>query len=47
MIKLRELIELRTDIFKKSRVKLVRHVDDKGILKDRDDLLEYQRFQLR
>ena len=45
MIKLRELIELRTDIFKKSRVKLVRHVDDKGILKDRDDLLEYQRFQ--
>lgn len=48
MIKLQHLINLRTDKFQKSNVKLVRHVstgDYKDILKDRDNLLEYQSFQ--
>ncbi len=49
MITLREIIELKTDKLKDSRIKLVRHKDSRreyrDILKDRDNVLEYQRLQ--
>jgi len=49
MITFQELVELKTNLFKSSKVKLVRHKDNrkeyKDILKDRETLLEYQRTQ--
>lgn len=49
MITFQELVELKTNLFKSSKVKLVRHKDSrkeyKDILKDRGNLLEYQRIQ--
>ena len=49
MITLQELLELRTDYFKSSKIKLVRHKDSrkeyKDIIKDRAALLEYQKEQ--
>ena len=49
MITFQELLELRTDYFKSSKIKLVRHKDSrkeyKDIIKDRAALLEYQKEQ--
>ena len=49
MITLQELLELRTDYFKSSKIKLVRHKDSrkeyKDIIKNRAALLEYQKEQ--
>lgn len=46
---LSELISLKTDIFSNSRVKIVRHKDNRNeyreILKDREKLIEYQKEQ--
>ena len=49
MITFRELISLKTDILESSNVKYVRHKDNRkeyrDLIKDRDELLEYQRDQ--
>jgi len=49
MITFRELILLKTDILESSNVKYVRHKDSRkeyrDLIKDRDELLEYQRDQ--
>lgn len=51
MLTLQELLNSKTDIFKNSKVKLVRHKDRREIyrelLKNRDTLLEYQKEQAR
>ena len=47
--KLNELISLKTDFFDNSRVKLVRHKDNRKeyreLMKDREQLIEYQKSQ--
>lgn len=49
MLTFQELISLKTDLFKNSKVLLVRHKDSRveyrDVLKDRDTLLEYQKVQ--
>ncbi|MCT4636069.1 MAG: GIY-YIG nuclease family protein [Bacteroidales bacterium] len=49
MINLQELILLKTDIFSRSRVKLVRHrdrrIEYRDVIKDRQSLIEYQKEQ--
>ena len=51
MITLQELLSLKTDLFTKSNTLLVRHKDSRveyrDILKDREKLLEYQKYQSR
>ncbi len=51
MITLQELLSLKTDLFSKSNTLLVRHKDSRveyrDILKDREKLLEYQKYQSR
>jgi hypothetical protein len=49
MITIQELLRLKTDLFDKSKVKIIRHKDNRkeyrDIINDRDELLEYQRNQ--
>ncbi|WP_298481454.1 GIY-YIG nuclease family protein [uncultured Maribacter sp.] len=49
MLTIQELFNLKTDILKSSKVKLVRHKDGrkeyKDVLKNRNELLEYQKEQ--
>ncbi len=49
MLTIQEILNLKTDIFKNSRVKLVRHKDNRAeyreLIKDRDGLLSYQKQQ--
>jgi hypothetical protein len=49
MITLQEILNLKTDLFKISRVKLVRHKTDRAeyrdLIKDRNELLKYQKEQ--
>jgi len=49
MITLHEIIELRTDIFKDKKVKIIRHKDNRAeyrdLIKNRDSLLFYQTEQ--
>ena len=49
MITLQEILNLKTDLFKTSRVKLVRHKDRRAeyrdLIKDREELLKYQQEQ--
>jgi len=51
MITLQELLELRSNVFNSKNTKLIRHKDTRGIedfkeiVKNRDQLLEYQREQ--
>lgn len=46
---LQEILDLKSDIFKNSKVKLVRHKDNRAeyreLIKDRDELIEYQKSQ--
>lgn len=46
-----EIMDLKTDVFKNSKVKLVRHKDTRAeyreLIKDRDELLAYQKEQNR
>ena len=47
MITLQEIINLKTDLFRTSRVKLVRHRDNRAeyreLIKDEQELLDYQK----
>lgn len=49
MLTIQEIINLKTDILKNSRVKLVRHKDSRAeyreLIKDRNELLKYQQEQ--
>ena len=49
MITIQEILNLKTEVFKNSRVKLVRHKDSRAeyreLIKDRDGLLKYQKQQ--
>lgn len=49
MLTIQEILNLKTDILKKSRVKLVRHKDSRAeyreLIKDRNELLKYQQEQ--
>ena len=51
MLTLQEILNLKTDLFKKSRVKLVRHKDSREqyreLIKDKDELIEYQKEQAK
>ncbi len=48
---LQELFSLKTDKFKNSEVKIVKHKDNRAdyreVIKDRDKLLEYQKEQAK
>ena len=50
MLTIQEILNLKTDILKKSRVKLVRHKDNRAeyreLIKDRNELLKYQQEQV-
>ena len=49
MLTIQEILNLKTDIFKNAKVKLVRHKDSRAeyreLIKDRDGLLSYQKEQ--
>ena len=49
MITIQEILNLKTDIFSNSNVKLVRHKDSRAeyreLIKDRNELLKYQQEQ--
>lgn len=49
MITFKDLVSLRTDVFDHSKVKYVRHKDNRQeyreLIKDRDELLKYQKYQ--
>ena len=49
MLTFQEILNLKTDLFKNSKVKLVRHKDNRveyrEIIKDKDELLNYQKEQ--
>lgn len=49
MLTIQEILNLKTDVFRNSKVKLVRHKDSRAeyreLIKDRDELLKYQEEQ--
>ena len=49
MITLQEILNIKTNLFKNSKVKLVRHKDNRAeyreLIKDRNELLNYQKEQ--
>jgi len=51
MLTIQEILNLKTDILSKSRVKLVRHKDSRAqyreLIKDRNELLKYQQEQVK
>ncbi len=51
MLTIQEILNLKTDILKTSKVKLVRHKDSRAeyreLIKDRDELLKYQKEQAK
>ena len=49
MITIQEILNIKTDLFRYSKVKLVRHKDNRAeyreLIKDRNELLNYQKEQ--